>query len=176
MCSIASLPFLPCLACLLGSIPSLLLCHCRHRDDDDDDAFFPAPEDALQKPALPSNAKNLTSRCHRCSSSRLYPRSSSVRHACPAKGEQTRDALVDIPIANVLAKPAVSWLIHCHWELDANTHDRIRPAPRRALLGSALPVNVDLALPTSALEFRCTARLLVQALKILRWRFPDSSQ
>ena len=103
-------------------------------------------------------------------------RSSSVRHACPAKGERTRDALVDIPIANVLAKPAMSWLIHCHWELDANTHDRIRPAPRRALLGSALPVNVDLAFPTSALEFRCTARLLVQALKILRRRFPDRSQ
>lgn len=169
-------PFLPCLACLLGSVPSLLLCHCRDRDDDDDDAFVPAPEDALQKPALPSNANNHTSRCRRCSSSRLYSRSSSVRHACPAKGERTRDALVDRPMANVLAKPAVSWLIHCHWELDANTHDRIRPAPRRALLGSALPVNVDLAFPTSALEFRCTARLLVQALKILRRRFPDSSQ
>lgn len=180
MCSIASFPpFLPCLACLLGSVPSLLLCHCRHRDDDDDDddAFFAAPEDALQKPALSSNANNHTSRCRRrCSSSRLYSRSSSVRHACPAKGERTRDALVDIPIANVLAKPAMSWLIHCHWELDANTHDRIRPAPRRALLGSALPVNVDLAFPTSALVFRCTARLLVQALKILRRRFPDSSQ
>lgn len=75
---------------------------------------------------------NTPARCRRCSSSRLYSRSSSVRHACPARGERTKDALVDIPIANVLAKPAVSWLIHCHWELDANTHDRIRPAPRRA--------------------------------------------
>lgn len=30
--------------------------------------------------------------------------------ACPARGERTKEALVDVPMANVLAKLAVAWL------------------------------------------------------------------
>ena len=45
---------------------------------------------------------------------------------------------------------------------DTNSHGPIRSLPHRALLEFALPVNVDLASPRSALGVWHTVRLLVQ--------------
>ena len=160
-------PFLPCLVCLLGpvsvnaSVPIV---------DVGIMMMMPSFQRLRVSQArytnnyLFSNANHHASRCRYCcpSFSRLYSGGSSVWHACPAKGERTRRRIGRYNCGQRICK-ACSVLAHSvSLELDANTHNRIRPPPRRALLGSALPVNVDLAFPTSALEFCCTARVLVQ--------------